>query len=264
MQTDSSTTTTEPALRVTEVSKEYSSGTSVTHALDGVSLALPRGSFTAIMGPSGSGKSTLLHCASGLDRPTQGRVLIDGQVMPYGDETTLTVFRRERIGFVFQHLNLLPTLTALQNVALPIRLAGRKPYPRRCREVLARMGLGDQIDKRPAQLSGGQQQRVAIARAVVSSPQVLFADEPTGALDRNSARQVLELLSEAVETYGQTVVMVTHDPVAAAYAHRVLFLTDGRIVGDLDRPSAAEIADRMTSLSEAAATRAQDTDRRAS
>ena len=260
MQTDSSTATVEPALRVTEVSKDYVSGASVTHALDGVSLALSRGSFTAIMGPSGSGKSTLLHCASGLDRPTQGKVLIDGQVMPYGDETALTVFRRERIGFVFQHLNLLPTLTALQNVALPIRLAGRKPYPRRCREVLARMGLDGQIDKRPAQLSGGQQQRVAIARAVVSSPQVLFADEPTGALDRNSARQVLELLSEAVETYGQTVVMVTHDPVAAAYAHRVLFLTDGHIVDDLDRPSAAEIGDRMTSLSEAAAARAQDRD----
>jgi len=264
MQSTPSTPTNEPALRVSEVSKDYGSGTSVTHALDGVSLALPRGSFTAIMGPSGSGKSTLLHCSSGLDRPTRGKVLIDGQVMPYGDETTLTEFRRERIGFVFQHLNLLPTLTVLQNVALPMRLAGRKPYPRRCREVLARMGLDDERDKRPAQLSGGQQQRVAIARAVVSSPQVLFADEPTGALDRGSARQVLELLSETIETYGQTVVMVTHDPVAAAYAHRVLFLTDGRIVDDLDRPGAAEIGERMTSLSEAAAARVHNADRRAS
>ncbi|MBO2453969.1 ABC transporter ATP-binding protein [Actinomadura barringtoniae] len=236
------------ALRLDAVSRVYGeSGTRVT-ALDNVSLVLPQGSFTAVMGPSGSGKSTLLQCAAGLDRPTSGRVFVDGEEIADGSEAALTKFRRDRIGFVFQQFNLLPTLTVMQNVTLPLKLAGRKIDRAGARAVLERVGLGDRLDHRPSELSGGQQQRVAIARALVSRPSVLFGDEPTGALDTRSARDVLVLLQEAVQVYGQTVVMVTHDPVAASYADAVLFLADGRIVGHMPRPTADAVAAQMTHL----------------
>ncbi|MBA0051379.1 ABC transporter ATP-binding protein [Streptomyces sp. AJS327] len=217
-------------------------------ALDGVSLSLARGSFTAVMGPSGSGKSTLLQCAAGLERPTSGRIAVDGTEVTGGSETELTLFRRERIGFVFQQFNLLPTLTVLENTTLPLRLAGRRPDRRYAVAVLEWLGLGDRTAHLPAQLSGGQQQRVAIARALVSQPSVLFADEPTGALDTRGARAVLALLRQTVREAGQTVVMVTHDPVAASYADAVLFLADGRIVGELRAPTAESVAERMTHL----------------
>jgi putative ABC transport system ATP-binding protein len=198
------------------------------------------------MGPSGSGKSTLLHCASGLDRPTSGEVYIGGEPMPAGDETELTTFRRGRIGFVFQQFNLLPTLTVLQNVTLPARIARKKVDVRQARATLDRVGLADRLGHRPAELSGGEQQRVAIARALVTRPGLLFADEPTGALDRRRALEVLGLLAEAVRDYGQTVVMVTHDPVAAAHADSVLFLADGQIIDQMHRPTATAVAARMT------------------
>jgi putative ABC transport system ATP-binding protein len=241
------------ALRMESVRKVYGTADNPVVALDGVTVALPSGSFTAVMGPSGSGKSTFLQVAAGLDSPTEGRVFVDGTEMTGRDETALTTFRRERIGFVFQQFNLLPTLTVRQNVDLPLRLMpGRRPDPARRDAILQRVGLGDRLDHRPAELSGGQQQRVAIARAVVTGPAAIFADEPTGALDSRSARQVLELLGDAVRQLGQTVVMVTHDPVAAAHADAVLFLADGRIVGQLERPTAEVVAERMAHLSDAA------------
>jgi putative ABC transport system ATP-binding protein len=236
------------ALRLVSVRKLYGTAQNPVTALDGVSLSLPAGSFTAIMGPSGSGKSTLLQCAAGLDQPTDGQVFVAGEELTGGSETDLTKFRRKRIGFVFQQFNLLPTLTVLQNVTLPLRLAGRKVNRRDCRSVLEQVGLSDRLDHRPAELSGGQQQRVAIARALVTEPSVIFADEPTGALDTRSARAVLALLQEAVRVYEQTVVMVTHDPVAAAYADDVVFLADGRIAGRLANPTAEAVAERMTHL----------------
>jgi putative ABC transport system ATP-binding protein len=240
------------ALRIDSVRKVYGSADRAVVALDGVSVAFEPGSFTAVMGPSGSGKSTLLQVAAGLDAPTEGRVFVDGTEMTGQDETTLTKFRRQRIGFVFQQFNLLEALTVRENVDLPIRLMSPRRLDRRHRRyrdaVLERVGLGDRLDHRPVELSGGQQQRVAIARAVVANPAVIFADEPTGALDSRSARQVLGLLGEAVHQFGQTVVMVTHDPVAASHADAVLFLADGRIVGRLDRPTADAVAERMTHL----------------
>ncbi|GAA0331073.1 ABC transporter ATP-binding protein [Actinoallomurus spadix] len=243
------------ALRLVSVRKVYGTdGTQVT-ALDGVSLSLRKGTFTAVMGPSGSGKSTLLQCAAGLDRPTGGKVFVDGAEMSGGSETELTKFRRRRIGFIFQQFNLLPTLDVLQNATLPLRLAGRKADRRYARDVLTRMGLGDRLRHLPAELSGGQQQRVAIARALVTNPSVIFADEPTGALDTRSAREVLGLLMRAVHEHGQTVVMVTHDPVAASYADSVVFLADGRLAGELDRPTAEAVAERMTHLGDRTARR---------
>jgi putative ABC transport system ATP-binding protein len=245
------------ALRLVSVRKVYGTADNPVTALAGVSLSLSSGTFTAVMGPSGSGKSTLLQCAAGLDRPTDGRVYVDGTEMTGGGETELTKFRRERIGFVFQQFNLLPTLTVLQNVTLPLKLAGRGIDRDRAVEICRRVGLGDRLGHRPAELSGGQQQRVAIARALVTSPRVIFGDEPTGALDTRSAREVLALLQEAVRFYGQTVVMVTHDPVAAAYADSVLFLADGQLVGHLANPTAEAVAERLTHLGdEVAAKRA--------
>ena len=239
------------ALRMDSVRKVYGPADNRGIALDGVTLALRSGSFTAVMGPSGSGKSTLLQVAAGLDSPTEGRVFVDGTEVTGHDETALTKFRRQRIGFVFQQFNLLAPLTVRQNVDLPLQLAGRR-IDRRHRQyrdaVLDRVGLGDRLDHRPVELSGGQQQRVAIARAVVTNPALVFADEPTGALDSRTARQVLELLGEAVHQFGQTVVMVTHDPVAASHADSVLFLADGRIVGQLDQPTADTVAERMAHL----------------
>ena len=217
-------------------------------ALDRVTLDFPRGSFTAVMGPSGSGKSTLLQCAAGLDRPDSGTVTLDGQDLSALDERRLTELRRERIGFVFQAFNLLPALTVAENVALPLRLAGRRPGRVEVAAALARVGLRERRHHRPGELSGGQQQRVAIARALITRPAVVFADEPTGALDTGTAQEVLELLRAAVDDGGQTVIVVTHDPVAAAYADRVVFLADGRTVGELRGADPARIAERMAEL----------------
>jgi putative ABC transport system ATP-binding protein len=240
------------ALRLDGVRRVYGTPGNQVTALDGVSVRLPSGTFTAVMGPSGSGKSTFLQCAAGLDRPDSGRVFINGTELDQSSESALTKFRRQRVGFVFQHFNLLPTLTVWQNVALPLRLAGRRVDRDACAAVLARVGLSDRLDHRPGELSGGQQQRVAIARALVMRPDVIFADEPTGALDTRSAREVLGLLSDAVRALGQTVVMVTHDPVAASYAGAVLFLADGQLVGELRNPTAELVAERMTHLGELA------------
>lgn len=240
------------ALELHKVIKRHGHGDAVVTALDGVTMYIPRGTFTAVMGPSGSGKSTLLHCAAGLDRPTAGSVVLDGHELSDLDETALTRLRRDRMGFIFQSFNLVPTLTVAQNVVLPLEFAGRRPDGRAVRALLARLGLAERIDHRPAELSGGQQQRVAIARAVLSQPAVVFADEPTGALDTQSAREVLGILREAVSLSGQTIVMVTHDPVAASYADTVVFFADGQIVDDMSRPNPEAVAARMAQLSAAA------------
>lgn len=218
------------------------------HALAGIDLGLRRGTFTAVMGPSGSGKSTFLQCAAGLDRPTAGSVRLGGTEITGMSENELTELRRSRLGFVFQAFNLLPSLTVEQNVLLPMRLAGQRQERRRAEEVLARVGLADKARRRPGELSGGQQQRVAVARALITAPDVIFADEPTGALDTGTAAEVLGLLRDAVDTLGATVVMVTHDPTAAAWADRVLFLADGAFADRLERGSAEGIAARMTAL----------------
>ncbi|NGN63282.1 ABC transporter ATP-binding protein [Streptomyces sp. A7024] len=236
------------AVELRGVRRQYGRGSGAVHALAGVDLALPRGTFTAVMGPSGSGKSTFLQCAAGLDRPTAGSVRLGGTEITGMKENELTELRRSRLGFVFQAFNLLPSLTVEQNVLLPMRLAGQRQDHRLAGEVLNRVGLADKARRRPGELSGGQQQRVAIARALVTSPDVVFADEPTGALDTGTAAEVLGLLRHAVDQLGATVVMVTHDPAAAAWADRVLFLADGTFAGGLDRGSAEQIAARMTAL----------------
>ncbi len=238
-----------------ELRKEYGSGQSRVVALDGVDLDLAAGRFTAVMGPSGSGKSTLLHCLAGLDRPTAGMVRIGDADLTRLDDRRLTLLRRDRIGFVFQKFNLLPTLTAEENIVLPSAIAGRRPDRAWLRQVVAAVGLADRLGHRPAELSGGQQQRVAVARALISRPWVVFADEPTGNLDSRSGAEVLRLLREAVDDLGQTVVMVTHDPVAAAYADRVVFLADGRMVDELHAPTAAQVLDALTRLDPAGAPR---------
>jgi putative ABC transport system ATP-binding protein len=217
-------------------------------ALDKVSISFPTGSWTAVMGPSGSGKSTLLHCAAGLERVTEGEVFLAGNDITTMSDAELTVLRRADIGFVFQSFNLIGSLTAEQNVALPAKLAGRRMSTRDVRTVLASVGLADRLRHRPRELSGGQQQRVAIARAMVLRPKVLFADEPTGALDSQSARTVLALLRQMVDADGQTIVMVTHDPAVAASADRVVFLSDGRIVDEFTAPSAHRVAERLAGL----------------
>ncbi|MBN6051115.1 ABC transporter ATP-binding protein [Nonomuraea sp. RK-328] len=227
------------------MTRTYGKGATEVAALRQVSVGFRRGSFTAVMGPSGSGKSTLLQCASGLDRPDSGAVRVAGQDISRFGEKELATLRRDRVGVIFQAFNLVPSLTAEQNVILPSRLAGRRPDSGRVRELLHRVGLAGREGHRSAQLSGGQQQRVAIARALLGRPEVLFADEPTGALDRSTGHEVLALLREAVDAFGQTVVMVTHDPEAATRADSVLFLTDGRIVDVLDRPSADQIGTRL-------------------
>jgi putative ABC transport system ATP-binding protein len=236
------------AVELRGVRRQYGRGAGSVHALAGVDLALPRGTFTAVMGPSGSGKSTFLQCAAGLDRPTAGSVRLGGTKITGMSENELTELRRSRVGFVFQAFNLLPSLTVEQNVLLPMRLAGQRQDHRLAAEVLARVGLADTARRRPAELSGGQQQRVAVARALVTRPDVVFADEPTGALDTGTAAEVLGLLRHAVDTLGATVVMVTHDPVAAAWADRVLFLADGAFADGLDGGSAERVAARMAAL----------------
>ncbi|MEU9319425.1 ABC transporter ATP-binding protein [Streptomyces sp. NPDC048295] len=240
------------AVRLRSVRRSYGG----VDALDGIDLTVRAGTFTAVMGPSGSGKSTLLHCAAGLDRPTSGTVEVGGVGLTGLSERRLTLLRRDRIGFVFQAFNLLPSLTAAQNVALPLRLAGRRPSRNEVRDALARVGLADRARHRPGELSGGQQQRVALARALITRPAVLFGDEPTGALDTATGRGVMEMLRELVDVEGQTVVMVTHDPVAAAYADRVVFLVDGRVADDLTGPGAERIAARMAEGRGAAGQRA--------
>jgi putative ABC transport system ATP-binding protein len=238
-----------PAVALNGVSKTYGGGEGTVRALDDVSVVFEPGTFTAIMGPSGSGKTTLIQAAAGLDRPDRGSVRIADIELTGMRERGLARLRRRRVGFVFQSFNLLPSLTAAQNVVLPLRLAGRRPSRRVARDALARVGLADRGRHRPAQLSGGQQQRVAIARALVTEPDVIFADEPTGALDTRSAREVLGILREATDRDCRTLVMVTHDPVAAAVADRVLFLADGRIVDELAQPRPDVVADRLTELS---------------
>ncbi|MET0496403.1 MAG: ABC transporter ATP-binding protein [Actinoplanes sp.] len=242
-------TTIGQAVELRKVTRVFGTGDRAVTALDEVDVAIAPATFTAVMGPSGSGKSTLLHVAAGLDRATDGDVAIDGVPLAGLSERALTTLRRERVGFVFQAFNLIAALTAEQNVALPLRLAGRKPAAGEVRAMLAEVGLADRAGHRPGELSGGQQQRVAIARALVTRPAVLFADEPTGALDLRSSREVLGLLRSAVDRHTQTIVLVTHDPYAAAHADRVLFLADGRLTDDLRGPTGpAEIALRMTAL----------------
>jgi len=237
-----------PAVALREVRKVYGAGDGSVVALDGVTVALPPGSFTAIMGPSGSGKSTFLHMAAGLDRPTSGSVTLGDKEITRLSERRLTILRRKQIGFVFQAFNLMPSLTVAQNIGLPLRLDGRRLRRSEIREVAARVGLTERLRHRPSELSGGQQQRVAIARALVTKPEVLFADEPTGALDIRTGRSVLALLRQLVDDDGQTVVMVTHDPSAATYADRVILLADGRVAGTLDNASADEVAERLAHL----------------
>jgi len=233
------------AVSARRVTRQYGEGESAVHALRGVSLEVPVGQFTAVMGPSGSGKSTFMHLLAGLDRPTNGRVKIGGEDITEMADKRLTKLRRRHIGFVFQQFNLLPMLTAEENILLPLSIAGRKPDKAAVAALIARVGLGDRLGHKPSQLSGGQQQRVAIARALASQPTVLFADEPTGNLDSTSGTEVLQLLREAVELDRQTTVMVTHDPRAAAAADRVLFLADGEIVNDLASPDEEHILAAM-------------------
>jgi putative ABC transport system ATP-binding protein len=237
-----------PAVALHEVRKVHGKGDGSVVALDGISIGLAGGSFTAIMGPSGSGKSTFLHVAAGLDRPTSGTVSLGDTDLSGLSERQLTILRRERIGFIFQAFNLMPSLTVTQNIGLPLRLDGRRARRRDVREVAARVGLDERLRHRPSQLSGGQQQRVAIARALVTRPEVVFADEPTGALDTRTGRGVLALLRDVVDRDGHTVVMVTHDPVAAAHADRVILLADGRLAGRLEAPTADEVAEHLAHL----------------
>ncbi|MGE3620451.1 MAG: ABC transporter ATP-binding protein [Acidimicrobiia bacterium] len=233
------------AARAVDAVKVYGDGDTAVRALDGVTVDIPTGAFTAVMGPSGSGKSTLMHCLAGLDTLTSGQVHVgDVELGSLGDRA-LTRLRRERLGFVFQSFNLIPTLTARENVLLPLTLAGTRPDPDWIDQVVSTVGLGDRLGHRPSELSGGQQQRVAVARALASRPAVVFADEPTGNLDSRTGGEVLRLLRESVDRFGQTIVMVTHDPAAAAWSDRALFQADGCIVDHLDRPSAERVLERM-------------------
>jgi putative ABC transport system ATP-binding protein len=230
-----------PAVAATAVTRRYGDGESAVDALRGVTLEVPAGQFTAVMGPSGSGKSTLMHLLAGLDTPSAGTVEIGGEDITKMNDKQLTKLRRKHIGFVFQSFNLLPTLSAEENIVLPLSIGGRKVDKTDLEALIARVGLQERRDHRPSQLSGGQQQRVAIARALISRPTVLFADEPTGNLDSASGAEILALLREAVELDGQTTLMVTHDPRAAAAADRVVFIADGRIVADLTEPTEADV-----------------------
>jgi len=246
-------TTTRPVLAATaahavNVSKHYGDGENLVTALDNVTVGVNAGEFTAIMGPSGSGKSTLLHVLAGLDRPSQGQIYIGDTEISGLKDNALTLLRRDQIGFIFQSFNLLPTLTAAENIVLPIRIAGRKPDRQWVRSIVETVGLTERLSHRPSQLSGGQQQRVAAARALASRPKIVFADEPTGALDSRSGAELLGFLQRAVRSLDQTVVMVTHDAVAASYADRVMFLADGRIVDEMLDPTADSVFEYMKHL----------------
>ncbi|MFZ2013598.1 MAG: ABC transporter ATP-binding protein [Nocardioides sp.] len=236
------------AARAENVTKTYGVADAAVHALSDVSVGLDGGAFTAIMGPSGSGKSTLLHVLAGLDRPTSGQIYVGDTEITALSDKALTLLRRDAIGFIFQSFNLLPTMTAAENIVLPMRIAGRKPDDRWVASIVETVGLTGRLAHRPSELSGGQQQRVAAARALASKPQIVFADEPTGALDSKSGTALLTFLRTAVSDLGQTVVMVTHDPTAASYADRVIFLADGRIVDEMHAASADEVLDYMKHL----------------
>jgi putative ABC transport system ATP-binding protein len=238
------------AASAVEATKVYGKGATEVHALDRVTLDFATGAFTAIMGPSGSGKSTLVHCVAGLDTLTSGEVRVGGIDLTRLDDKRLTLLRRDRIGFVFQAFNLVPTLTALENITLPAALAGRKPDKGWLEVVVQTVGLGGRLAHRPSELSGGQQQRVAIARALVPRPAIVFADEPTGNLDSHAGAEILAFMRQAARELGQTIVMVTHDPVAASYASRVVFLNDGRIVDEMTEPTAERVLDRMKQFGE--------------
>jgi putative ABC transport system ATP-binding protein len=231
--------------RAVHATKVYGSGDTAVRALDDVTIDFETGRYTAIMGPSGSGKSTLMHCVAGLDTLTSGQVFIDGVELGTLDDKSLTRVRRERVGFVFQAFNLIPTLNALENITLPLDLAGRAVDQAWVDEVVGAVGLADRLTHRPAELSGGQQQRVAVARALLSRPAVIFADEPTGNLDSRASAEILEFMAKAVRDLSQTVVMVTHDPVAASYSEHVVFLADGRVVDQMSDPSAEKVLDRI-------------------
>jgi putative ABC transport system ATP-binding protein len=233
------------AARAVDARKTYGKGDAVVHAVDGVTVEFMAGEFTATMGPSGSGKSTLMHCMAGLDTLTDGQVWVGDADITGMKEKQLTMLRREKIGFVFQSFNLVPTLTAIENITLPLSLAGRKADPAWLELVIDTVGLGNRLRHKPSELSGGQQQRVAVARTLVSRPDIVFADEPTGNLDSHSGTEILNFMGRAVREFGQTIVMVTHDPVAASHADRVVFLADGRVVDEMTQPTPQKILDRM-------------------
>jgi putative ABC transport system ATP-binding protein len=238
----------EYAAQIIDLTKRYGSGPAAVTALDGVTVDIAAGEFTAVMGPSGSGKSTLMHCAAALDAADGGTVTIGGMDLSRLKDKQLTQLRRDRIGFVFQAYNLVPTLTAEENILLPLSLAGRRPDPGWYATVIEAVGLESRLRHRPNQLSGGQQQRVAVARALASRPAIVFADEPTGNLDSHSGAEVLSLLRRSVDEFDQTVVMVTHDPVAAAYTDRVVFLADGRVVDEIRQPDREQVLERMAGM----------------
>jgi putative ABC transport system ATP-binding protein len=237
-----------PAAHAVSLTKTYGSGDAVVKALDGVSVEFGRGRFSAVMGPSGSGKSTLMHCMAGLDMPTSGRAFVGDQEIERLDDAGLTDLRRDRIGFVFQSFNLVPTLTAAENITLPFDLAGAEIDQAWFEYLVQALGIADRLSHRPSEMSGGQQQRVACARALIRQPELIFADEPTGNLDSGSSAEVLEFLRLAVSEHGQSIVMVTHDPHGAAYADRVVFLADGKVVGELASPSAESVLEQMMNL----------------
>jgi putative ABC transport system ATP-binding protein len=236
------------AARAVDLTKVYGRGDAAVRALDGVSIDFDRGRYTAIMGSSGSGKSTLLHCMAGLDTPTSGQVFIGDVDLTTLSEKQLTLLRREKVGFVFQTFNLIPTLTAAENITLPLDIAGDRPDQAWFDTVIDTVGLRDRLSHRPSELSGGQQQRVAGARALVSRPEIIYADEPTGNLDSHASHELLEFLRSAVKDHGQTIVMVTHDAVAASFSDRVVFLEDGRIVDEMREPTTDRVLDRLKSL----------------
>jgi putative ABC transport system ATP-binding protein len=237
-----------PAAHAEDLRKTYGTGQAAVHALAGINVTFERGRFTAVMGPSGSGKSTLMHCMAGLDRPTSGRAFVGGQDIGRLDDRGLTRLRRDRIGFIFQSYNLVPTLTAAENITLPADLAGKKADREWLDYLVRQLGLGDRLTHRPHEMSGGQQQRVACARALINRPDLIFADEPTGNLDSNSSAGLLAFLRRSVTEFGQSIVMVTHDPRGAAHADRVVFLADGAVVAELQQPTADSVLERMRTL----------------